>query len=210
MLSSEEVEEYTSTPPFLRAKISTGRRWGRLNEVESIKDSELIKDMEDYLREQSERNALLFLYGIYSGFRISDIIDKRVRDVKGKMDFDMIEKKTGKVRKIPIHPKLKKAIDSYIVDKKDYEFLFKSRKGSNAPITRQQAYRVLRDAGKKFGLRSIGTHTMRKTFGYHLYQQTQDINLVQSVLGHSSPEITKTYIGITRERMYDAIRRLKY
>jgi len=182
----------------------------RLNAVEPIKDAELIKDVEDYLREQSERNALLFLYGIYSGFRISDIIDKRVRDVKGRMDFDVTEKKTGKVRKIPIHPKLKKAIDSYIADKKDYEFLFKSRKGRNAPITRQQAYRVLNDAGKKFGLQLIGTHTMRKTFGYHLYQQTRDINLVQSVLGHYSPEITKTYIGITQERMYDAIRRLKY
>lgn len=183
---------------------------GKLNAVEPIKDVELIKDVEDYLKEQSERNALLFLYGIYSGFRISDIIDKRVRDVKGRMDFDVAEKKTGKVRKIPIHPKLKKAIDSYIADKKDYEFLFKSRKGRNAPITRQQAYRVLNDAGKRFGLQLIGTHTMRKTFGYHLYQQTKDINLVQSVLGHYSPEITKTYIGITQERMYDAIRQLKY
>lgn len=182
----------------------------RLNAVEPIKDAELIKDVENYLKEQSERNALLFLYGIYSGFRISDIIDKRVRDVKGRMDFDVTEKKTGKVRKIPIHPKLKKAIESYIADKKDYEFLFKSQKGRNGPITRQQAYRILSGVGKKFGLQLIGTHTMRKTFGYHLYQQTKDINLVQSVLGHSSPEITKTYIGITQERMYEAIRQLKY
>ena len=182
----------------------------KLNAVEPIKDPERIKDMEDYLKEQSERNALLFLYGIYSGFRVSDILDKRVRDVKGKVDFDVTEKKTGKVRKIPIHPKLKKAIDAYIADKKDYEFLFKSQKGRNAPISRQQAYRILSDAGERFGLQLVGTHTMRKTFGYHLYMQTKDIYLVQSVLGHSSPEVTKVYIGITRERMYDAIRCLKY
>lgn len=181
-----------------------------MNAVEPIKDAELIKDIEDYLSSKSERNALLFLYGIYSGFRISDIIDKRVRDVRGKVDFDVIEKKTGKTRKIPIHPKLKRALDKYIADMKDYQFLFQSRKGKNAHITRQQAYRILNDAGKKFGLQLIGTHTMRKTFGYHLYQQTQDINLVQSVLGHYSPEITKVYIGITQERMYDAIRKLKY
>ncbi len=181
-----------------------------MNAVEPIKDPERIKDMEDYLKEQSERNSLLFLFGIYSGFRISDILDKRVRDVRGKVDFNVQEQKTGKMRRIPVHPKLKKAIDRYIADKKDYEFLFKSRKGRNAPISRQQAYRVLSDAGSRFGLQLVGTHTMRKTFGYHLYQQTGDINLVQSVLGHSSPEITKTYIGITQERMYDAIRELRY
>lgn len=209
MLSSEEVGEYACTPPLLRVKLS--KIGGEaLNAVDPIKDSERIKDIEDYLKEQSERNALLFLYGIYSGFRISDILDKRVRDVKGRADFDVTEKKTGKPRKIPIHPKLKKAIDAYIADKRDYEFLFKSRKGRNAPISRQQAYRILSNAGKRFGLQLIGTHTMRKTFGYHLYMQTKDIYLVQSVLGHSSPEITKVYIGITQERMYNAIRRLKY
>ena len=95
-------------------------------------------------------------------------------------------------------------------DKRDYEFLFKSRKGANKHICRQQAYRILNDAGEKFGLELIGTHTMRKTFGYHLYQQTKDITLVQKVLGHSSPEITLVYIGLNRERMDTAIRSLKF
>lgn len=181
-----------------------------MNAVEPIRDSERIKDVRDYLKTKSDRDALLFLFGIYSGFRISDVLPVRVRDVKGKSFFETMEKKTGKVRKIPIHKVLKEEIAKYVKDKRDYEFLFKSRKGANKPICRQQAYRILNDAGKEFGLDLIGTHTMRKTFGYHLYKQTNDIVLVQKMLGHSSPVITEAYIGLNSERMEEAVLSLKY
>ena len=55
-----------------------------MNAVEPIKDVGIINDIVDYLREKSDRNALLFLYGIYSGLRISDIRVLRVRDVRNK------------------------------------------------------------------------------------------------------------------------------
>lgn len=182
----------------------------KINAVEPIKDTGVIKDIVDYLREKSDRNALLFLCGIYSGLRISDILILRVRDVKNKERIIMHEKKTGKERRFVIHPLLKRELTKYISDKKDYEFLFKSRNGKNKPITRQQAYNILHDAGDKFGLELIGTHTMRKTFGYHLYQQTHDITLVQKILNHTSPEVTMAYIGLTQESMDSAIRKLSY
>ena len=181
-----------------------------MNAVEPIKDVGIINDIVDYLREKSDRNALLFLYGIYSGLRISDIRVLRVRDVRNKERIIMREKKTGKERRYPINAALKRELTKYISDKKDYEFLFKSRKGNNQPISRQQAYNILRDAGQRFGLELIGTHTMRKTFGYHLYQQTKDIVLVQKTLNHASPEITLAYIGMTQESMDAAIKKLSY
>lgn len=181
-----------------------------MNSVNPIRDVDTIHDIADYLAEKSERNALLFLYGIYTGLRISDIRTKRVRDVRGKDRIKVIEKKTGKERSFRINSTLKRAIDKYIRDRKDYEYLFASRQGKNHPISRQQAYNILRDAGKKFGLDLIGTHTMRKTFGYHLYQQTQDINLVQTILNHDTPEYTKLYIGLTQDTIDNAIMNLKY
>ena len=51
---------------------------------------------------------------------------------------------------------------------------------------------------------------MRKTFGYHIYQQTKDITLVQQLLNHSSPEITMAYIGLTQKTMEDAVDSLDY
>lgn len=181
-----------------------------MNAVEPIRDKGTIQDIVEYLRGQSERNAMLFLFGIYSGLRISDILPLRVRDVKNREGVTVKEKKTGKAKRFPFNNALKKELVRYVEDKKEYEFLFKSRNGCNRHISRQQAYNVLRTAGNKFDLELIGTHTMRKTFGYHLYQQTHDIVLVQKLLNHASPEITLAYIGMTQEKLDEAVRNLKY
>jgi len=45
----------------------------------------------------------------------------------------------------------------------------------------------------------VGTHTMRKTFGYHAYKKGLDLAVIQKLLNHSSPSITLAYIGITQE-----------
>lgn len=49
-------------------------------------------------------------------------------------------------------------------------WLFPSRKGKQ-PISKIQAYRQLQKSGDFAGVESIGTHTMRKTFGYWFYKQ---------------------------------------
>ena len=79
----------------------------------------------------------------------------------------------------------------------DEEYLIQSRKGDNKPITRIQAYRVLNEIAKQIGLDEVGTHTMRKTFGYHHYQANKDVAVLQSIFGHAAPSISLLYIGIT-------------
>ncbi|BDB95512.1 hypothetical protein BSG8_42640 [Bacillus subtilis subsp. natto] len=63
-----------------------------------------------------------------------------------------------------------------------HEFLFKSREGINKPISRSMAYKILRAAAEYVGLDDIGTHTLRKTFGYHFYKQTKDVAMLQRYL----------------------------
>jgi integrase len=46
---------------------------------------------------------------------------------------------------------------------------------------------------------ALGTHSMRKTRGYHLYQNTKDIGRVMKMLRHSSEGVTLRYIGITQD-----------
>ena len=61
---------------------------------------------------------------------------------------------------------------------------------------------IIREACKKAGLQErIGTHTMRKTFGYHHYQQFKDVVLLQKIFNHSSPQITLRYIGIEQDQI---------
>lgn len=181
-----------------------------MNTVEPIKDIELINDIADYLRSRNERNYVLFMFGIYSGLRISDILSFRVRDIRNKKYIYIREIKTNKEKRFIISENLKPILDEYISDKKDYMYLFKSQQGLNRPITRQQAYRILKDAASKFELDSIGTHTLRKTFGYFMYKQTGDILAVKEVLNQSSVDITRRYIGLTQDDKDKMMKKLNF
>ncbi|MBP5615545.1 MAG: tyrosine-type recombinase/integrase, partial [Alphaproteobacteria bacterium] len=48
---------------------------------------------------------------------------------------------------------------------------------------------------------NFGTHTLRKTFGYHFYRQFNDIVMLQKILNHSHPAITLRYIGIEQDEI---------
>lgn len=181
-----------------------------MNTVEPIRDINLVWDIADYLKEKSERDYVMFLFGIYVGLRISDILKFKVRDVRDKKYVTIREQKTNKERKFPINDEFLPVLNRYVRGKPDYEYLFQSRQGSNKPITRQQAYNILRGAAEHFGLESIGTHTLRKTFGYHMYQQTHDAVTIQKILNHSDISITLRYIGITQDTKDAAIKKLSY
>ena len=141
----------------------------------------------------------MFRIGINVGLRVSDIISLKVGSIRAKAHVTIIEKKTGKTKRFLIPNSLQKEIAEFIKTNnlEDEDFLIQSRKGDNQPISRVQAYRVLNETAKQIGLDEIGTHTMRKTFGYHHYQTNKDIAILQEIFNHSAPSITLRYIGIT-------------
>lgn len=181
-----------------------------MNTVEPIRDMDLVLDVADYLKGKNERDYVLFMFGIYTGLRISDILEFRVRDVREKDSVYIREKKTGKEKRFPINEELKPILTEYIKGKRDFEYLFRSPRYPNRPISRQQAYNILSEAGKMFGLDSIGTHTLRKTFGYHMYQQTQDAATLMEILNHASIASTLRYICINQDNKDKAIKGLTF
>lgn len=181
-----------------------------MNFVQPIKDSKLVNEIAEYLKKENKRNYIMFLCGVYSALRISDILKLRVRDVKNKKYIIIREQKTKKQRHIIINQILKKELESYIQGKDLNEYLIKSRQGRNRPIGRSMAYKILKDIGDVFEIESIGTHSLRKTFGYHYYQRTKDIVRLQKILNHSSKADTLRYIGIEQESIDDAIKKFKY
>lgn len=183
-----------------------------MNNVQPIRDKTKIRKMENILKKQNIRNYILFELGIYSGLRISDILKFKAKHLKNKDHFVIKEQKTGKFKKLAINPKLKKDLNVYLSNMKDDEYIFKSREGENKPISRVMAWKILNDAAKKAGIKEeIGTHSLRKTFGYHMYMQNnKDVVLVQKLLNHSSPQITLRYIGILQEDMDNAVINLSY
>ena len=61
-----------------------------------------------------------------------------------------------------------------------------------------------------FGVPNLGTHSLRKTFGYHYYQKTNDIAILQDIFNHSDPAITLRYIGINEDTIADAYASIRY
>ena len=166
--------------------------------VEPIREIQKIEQVKALLLENRERDFVLFELGINTGLRISDILKLKVSDVRNKKYIKVVEKKTKKSRMIIITPKMENILQNYTKDKDLTEYLFPSRKGGN-PITRVQAYRILNSVCRLLEIQHIGTHSLRKTFGYHLYNKTKDVVLIQSILNHSSPKITLRYIGVTQD-----------
>lgn len=191
-----------------------------MNFVQPIRDIDKVVDVQEFLANKSKRDELLFCFGIYTGLRISDILRVKKGDVYNKDVFYVTEIKTKKSRKksrtvssktrIIIVPELKRMISAYAKDLRDEEYLFKSRQGRNQPITRVRAYDILREAAHACGLSEIGTHTLRKTFGYHIYMDSKDVALLQDIFGHSSPYITLRYIGVNQEARDKARRSLRF
>lgn len=147
---------------------------------------------------------MLFYTGINSGMRISDIVKLTKEDIRNsdnsmKQHITVIEKKTGKQKRFPLCNGLLLEMEKYTKNMRAGEYLFKSRKGENKPITTVQAYRIISEAAKRIGLEEIGTHTMRKIFGYWHYQQYKDVAILQEIFNHSSSSVTLRYIGINQD-----------
>jgi len=183
-----------------------------MNSVDPIRNTDDIINFVNYLKEKNERDYMLALTGFYSGYRISDVLQLKAKDFRDKNYFYFREKKTGKQTKLQINPILKKAAAEYIENHniKDDEYMFRSQKGYNKPISRQRAYAIMADAARAIGLQgNFGCHTLRKTFGYHYYQQTKDVVTLQMIFNHSSPAVTLIYIGVTQDTINDKIKTFK-
>lgn len=179
-----------------------------MNYVQPIRDLEKVSEMKNYLKSKSERNYILFLLGISTGLRISDILQLRKEDLLNT-HVNLREMKTRKQKRIRIPPYIRKELIEYARHLNDRDFVVKSRQGGNKPIDRSVAYRILREAAEQVNLTEIGTHTLRKTFGYHFYQQTKDVAMLQEMFNHSSPNITLRYIGINQDSMDKAMLKFK-
>lgn len=165
--------------------------------VEPIRQLEDIEKMKSALTYYgNSRNRFLFVLGINCGLRISDILNLKKSDIKNyKLRFR--ESKTKKLNTLPL-THIQKDIDDYIRNLQDDDYLFRTQR-ANKPISRVQAYRILNQSAKNIGLDNIGTHSLRKTFGYHYYQRTKDISLLMELFNHSSQAVTLRYIGIHQD-----------
>lgn len=169
--------------------------------VEAIKDKETLQRMKLMLKESSDRDYFLFVLGLNSGLRVSDLISLRAGDVRGRKHIELREK--DKLKHFPLNKATRILISDYTSSMTDDDYLFTSAK-TGMPIRRDRAYKVLKQAAQAAGVENFGTHTLRKTFGYHFYQQYEDETVLQNLFNHSSRSVTLRYIGITQEEIEES------
>ena len=190
-----------------------------MKEVQPIRDTKKIDAMKAIMKGKSSyRDLLLFTLGINTGLRISDILALKWGDFingGGKLlnagdQLNVLEKKTKKVKTFVINKSVAEALKLYhesLDGVSSGDPVFPSRKTSKGklkPIKREAAWQMLNRYANMVGLNDgIGTHTLRKTFGYHLYKKGVALEYIQKMLNHSSPAVTLRYIGITQEQLND-------
>jgi len=167
------------------------------------------------------RNRSLFMIGVSTGGRISELLGLRVDDVyqNGKPVSDLLFDKSivkGKEvsRAVPMNVDGRNAINALVnwhrdrygeID--DNRPLFPSRNGQGwQQMSRRTAHNVLKDAFVSAGLNGhLATHSLRKSFAQRLYDRTGDIFAVQEMLGHRNVATTQKYLGVNYASVRDAL-----
>jgi len=179
--------------------------------VEPIVDLKVIKTIKKILND-NPRDKLLFIMGINSGLRVQDILALKIGDVKNIHIGDRIslrEKKTGKENVFIMNREIKSALDSYLktYNGVDDDFLFKSRKGSNYPLTTYAITKYVKRWAEAVNLSgNFGAHSLRKTWTYH-QRKTFGVSweVLAKRLNHSSPSITRRYLGVQEEEVEEIL-----
>lgn len=172
--------------------------------VEPIRDKRDIKRIIDYFNTRNKRKyAVLFEFGVNSGLRISDLLNFKVKDVLNKSQISLREKKTRKAKVFPLKQSLQELLNDFCFDRDPDDYLFLGKNWKK--LDRIIVYKMLVRACEYLNISAnVGTHTMRKTFGYHHYRQFNNITLLQTIFNHSTPEVTKRYIGITQDEVNES------
>lgn len=193
-----------------------------MNFVEPIRDRKKIAQIKNLLRGQRRhRDLLLFTVGINTALRISDLLELTVchfLDERGKIRnrFWIKEKKRGKRHEVVINASIQQALLEYLIEFPDirrsssnFLFSFPHYKEYSNHIKRGQAWQFITSICRQVGLTgNYGTHSLRKTWGYHARMSGVDIALIMHKLNHESLAYTKRYLGITDEELQAVARRL--
>ena len=199
--------------------------------VKAIKDRTTMEEVQAYLKdnfgEYGVRNYTIFQVGKATLLRVSDVLNLKQSDVYDdqgnvKRNAEIHDIKTGKRNTLYLSP-VRKDLEKYhdlLVEKglDKSEWLFPAGKRGrgggfdiNRPVSTHTFYVVMQQTGEMLGFNYLGTHTMRKTGAYMVYQQRgHNIGLVMKLLNHSSEETTLAYIGLDREDVEDQLDKVDF
>jgi integrase len=182
-----------------------------------LRPEEVVAVTESFGGRYQWRDRALFLVGLYTGFRITELLSLRWHDCHrhGQVTASLTiarrhikQKQHG--RTVALHPHARAALAHWYHDAQpasDTLYVFRSRKGHNQPLTRQSAWQILMDAYTACGMTGrLGTHSLRKTFATVIHEQLgRDLYRTQQALGHVNIGSTILYLPVAEDEIQQAI-----
>ena len=161
------------------------------------------------------------MVGINTALRISDLLELQVGHFlddhqHNKQRFWIKEQKRGKRQEVVVNASIRETLEEYfaaypeiISDQNNFIFFNTKGNGFIQPIRRGQAWKIITNICQQVGLRgNFGTHSLRKTWGYHARMRGVDLALIMHKLNHESIAYTKRYLGITDDELQAVSQRL--
>jgi len=180
--------------------------------VQPVKDRNKLNQMINFLElKGNKRDVLLLKFGLNTGLRINDILRLKVTnlfDSSGNLKeyLDLFESKTikrrnRKLKQIKLNTFIRPELISYVqyYELEADNWIFFSLRNPSKPLDRVRAWTILKEAATRSGIAKFGTHSMRKTLAYNVYNETKDLALVMRLLNHSDPDHTLRYIGVVQQ-----------
>lgn len=179
---------------------------GSTIKVEPIRETKDIKSIKRMLQD-SPRDLCLFILGINTNLRASDILAISVAQVRHLVPEDELtlkERKTGKHRRITVNKAVVDTIQNLLSSRKykDSDPLFLGQRGR---LTVPSVNRLVKSWCAAINLRgNYGSHTLRKTWGYHQRVTFQrGIPELMVAFNHSSQRQTLDYLCVQPEEIRD-------
>jgi integrase len=168
-----------------------------------------------------DRDRAVMLLGAYAGLRWSEMVALRRCDynpLKGTLTVSrglvqprgmgpqINAPKSGKPREIPLHPRLREALDLLAVDTDPAGLLLTTRTGAHLTPSNWRA-RVWEPAIANAGVEHYRIHDTRHAFASWLLQGGMDLGQVRDLLGHASITTTQKYIHSDPDKMREGLLR---
>ena len=168
--------------------------------IRNLKDIKAIKRM----LADNPRDICIFTLGINTNLRASDILNIKVSQVRGSKELAIKEKKTGKARRITLNKTVIEAISAILASGEyaDADYLFLGQRG---PLTVPTLSRMVKVWCQAINLKgNYGSHTLRKTWGYH-QRVTYGMGLPELMVcfNHSSQRQTLDYLCVQPDEVRD-------
>ena len=174
--------------------------------ADPIRDKKQLHQLAEYwLKQGNYRNYALIVLGAHTALRIGDLLQLKWDDVYDRernmfrSHITLVEKKTGKLKIIALNPEAIEALRLYYPRGRG-EYIFAGNRRDEKPISRIQAWRVIRAAAEAIKAAGrIACHSLRKTFGYFAWKMGVLPIMLMDIFNHSSFDTTRCYLGISQD-----------